>query len=253
MGQRQIHTGLVVALLSTIGASSACADMRVALRDAAKQNKHVFALFVRNGDANGAKMKRVFTEARRTLGSRALFRVADVGDRSESAFVQKYGIDRAPLPLTIVFAPNGAIVRAFPGKVTTTAELSKAFASPAFADVMKAMQDRKLVLLCAQGKGTRHNSESLAAARGVAKDKRAAGVVTVVRAAPEDAANANLLKPLKADSSLKEATVYILVPPSVIAGKVEGATTKEAVWAALVKGVSACQSGGGSSCCPAPK
>lgn len=225
-------------------APTAGGKMSAAVKDAAREKKHVFALFVRGNDADGGKMKKVFTEAQRSLGKRALFRVADVSDRSESAFIEKYGINRAPLPLTLVFAPNGAIVKAFPGKVVSEADLGKAFAAPAYADAMKAMQDQKLVLLCVQGKHTKNNAASLQAARAAAGDKRAGGSIAVVQAAPEDTANAALLKPLEVTSALEDATVFILVPPGKIAGNVAGATTKDALWAAIAKGVSACSSGG---------
>jgi hypothetical protein len=236
-----------VPIALALAVTTAKADMAAALKAAGKQNKHLFALFVRQGDPQGTAMERVFAEAERTLGKRALFRTAKVTDLAEVDFVSKYGIDRAPMPLTVVFAPNGAIVNSFPGMVVTKDELGNAFAAPAFADVMKALQDGKVVLLCVQGKRTQNNGPSLAAARSATYDQRAKGTIAVVQAAPEDAVNANMLKPLKADSTLKVATIFILVPPSTLAGKVEGATTHEELWTAITKGVSACS--GGSGCC----
>ena len=217
--------------------------MQAGLNEARSRKKHLFALFIRAGDGDCDKMKGVFKDAEPSLKSRAVFRVATVSDPSEAEFVAHYEIDRAPLPLTLVFAPNGAIVRAFAGKVVAKADLSAAFASPAFAQVMKEMQAGKLVLLCVQGKQTQHNAESLAAARAAAADKRSDGAVVVVTAAPEDSANTDVLKPLKADATLKDATVFILTPPSTLAGKGVGATSKEAVWDAIVKCASACSSG----------
>jgi len=70
-----------------------------------------------------------------------------------------------------------------------------------------------------------------------------------VEVAPEDPQSTDLLKQLRVDSTLKEATVFVLVPPSNLAGKIEGATTKDALWQMILKGVSAC---GGGSCCPSP-
>lgn len=242
LGAAAVPVGTGAALAAPAPASGG--KMSAALKEAAREKKHLFALFVRGSDADGARMKKVFTDAQRSLGKRALFRVADVGDRSESAFIAEYGIDQAPLPLTLVFAHNGAIVKAFPGKVVTESELSKAFATPAHAEAMKAMQERQLVLLCVQGKRTKHNSESLQAARAAAGDKRAGGSITVVQAAPEDTGNAAFLKPFDVSPALKEATVFILVPPGTIAGQVAGATTKDALWAAIESGVSACSSGG---------
>jgi len=234
-----------VALVGLVGtATVAGATTEAALRQAAKQNKHLFALFIRSGEPQSAKMKSVFTEAQRSLGQRALFHVAAVSDPAEADFVRKNGIGRASLPLTLVFAPNGAVVKGFPGQVVSKEALAAAFASPKLADVLKGLQDKRLVLLCVQGKKTKHNAESLRAAREVAKDERARGGVTVVQAAPEDARSADLFRQLKAGTSFQEATVFIVAPPSSLAGTVAGKTTKEALWTAIVKGVSACSSGG---------
>lgn len=233
--------------LSSVGAP-ASANMDAALKGAAKSGKHLFALFVRRGDSDSAKMKSVFASAGRALGKRATMHVADVSDQSEAAIVRRYGIDRAPLPLTLVFAPNGAMVKAFPGKVVSKAELTTAFASPALAQVLKAMQGGKLVLLCVAGKRPRDNAKSLAAARAAAADKRAPrGAIEVVSVNPNDGSSADVLRPIKAELRSRESSVYILVPPSTIAGKVTGATSKDAVWAAITKGIAACS---GGSCCP---
>ncbi|NCO93395.1 MAG: hypothetical protein COZ06_17880 [Armatimonadetes bacterium CG_4_10_14_3_um_filter_66_18] len=228
-------------------ASAAPADAATALQRAQNQKKHAFLLFYKQGNDACAKMRMTLVQAEKNLGKKAVFYAADVSSAKDKATVQEYRADQAPLPLTLVFAPNGAIVKAFPGKVATQQELGKAFASPVFADVTKAMQDRKLVLLCVQGGKTQGNSSSLSAARAAAADKRAGGSIEVVRAAPEDSANADLLKQLEVAPSLKKASLFILVPPGVIAGKVDGETTKGAVWAAIVKGVSSCSSG---SCGP---
>lgn len=247
---RMRRFGICIALLGRISAASVAVANTESLKEVArKQNKHLFALFFRTGDTDGAKMKGVFAEAKRKLGRRALFSVASVSNPSEANFVRKYGIARAPLPLTLVFAPNGAIVKSFAGKVVSQSDLAGAFASPALAEVLGAMQDRKLVLLCIQGKRTRHNSESLGAARAAAQDEKARDSITVVRAAPDDGHSSDLLKQLSVSSKMQEATIFILVPPSTMAGKVEGATTKDALWKTIVTSVSSCSTGCGPSGC----
>ena len=246
--KRMRRFGSCIALLAFIpGATVAVANTESVLKQSEKYGKHLFVLFVREGDANCAKMKSVFAKAQPSLSKRAVFHIADVSDSSEAAFVRKYGIARAPLPLTLVFAPNGAIVNAFAGKVVSQETVSKAFASPALATVKKALQEGQLALVCAQGKRTKHNTESLAAARAAAGDARARDAIVIVQVAPEDTHNADLLREMKVPSSLREATIFILVPPGTLAGQVEGATTKGSLWAAIMKGISACS---GGSCCP---
>lgn len=242
-------TNLGAILLVVWSGRLAVADTEFRLKQAQEQKKHLFALFIRDGDTACAKTKAVFEQAEPLLNGRAVLHVAEVSDPSEAAFVRKYGIDRAPLPLTIVFAPNGAIVKTFVGKVVNETELAGAFASPALAEVMKSLQDRKLVLLCVQGKGTAHNGSSLDAARAAAQDPKASGAITVVQADPQAPDNADLLRQLQVDSKLKEATIFILVPPSTLAGKVEGDTTKQSLWAAIMSSVSSCSSGCGPSGC----
>jgi hypothetical protein len=220
-----------------------------ALQSAMDQKKYLFVSFYKAGDPKGEEVRKTFAEAQSSLSQKALFYTADVADPKEQVLVAKYQVNRAPLPLTIAFAENGAIVKAFPGKTMDRGELEKSFVSTKMSEVQKGFQDRKIILLCAQGKSTQHNAESLGAARELAQDEKNAKAINLVEVAPEDTDSADLLKQLKVDSTLKEATVFVLVPPSTLAGKVEGATTKDAIWQVVLKGVSSC---GGGSCCPSP-
>ncbi len=221
-----------------------------ALQSAMDQKKYLFVSFYKAGDPKGEEVRKTFANAQGSLAQKAIFYTADVADPKEQVLVTKYQVNRAPLPLTIAFAENGAIVKAFPGKTVNREELEKSFVSQKMSEVQKGFQDRKITLLCAQGKSTQHNTESIAAARELAQDEKYAKALNLVEVAPEDKASEDLLKQLKVDSTLKEATVFVLVPPSTLAGKVEGATTKDAIWQVVLKGVSSC---GGGSCCPAPK
>jgi len=213
------------------------------------QKKYLFVSFYKPGDSKGEEIRKAFAEAEGPLSQKALFYLANVGDPKEQALVSKYQVNRALLPLTLAFAENGAIVRAFRGAAVDREALDKSFVSSKLAEVQKGFQDRKIMLLCVQGKSTQHNAESVGAARDLIEEKKIGNAVTIIEAAPEDPAHTDLLKQLKVDATLKEATVFVLVPPSNLAGKVEGATTKEALWQVILKGVSAC---GGGSCCPSP-
>jgi hypothetical protein len=104
-----------------------------------KDGKHAFVLFYHSGDQANNKMKETFARAEAKLQTRAVFTVVDVESSSESRLIEKYGVRQAPLPLTMVLAPNGAIVRAFTKPVDEKA-LAGAFASPKVAEVLKALQ-----------------------------------------------------------------------------------------------------------------
>jgi hypothetical protein len=204
---------MVLAALPVL-ASAASASTESALKDAAKAKKHFFALFVRAKDEKCDKMRALFAEAQRQPGERAIYHVATVSDKAEAAFIRKYRIDRAPLPLTLVFAPNGAVVKAFEGEVVTREALDGAYASPLLADTLKALQEQRIVLLCVQGKATRHNKESLDAAQAVVRDEKARDYMVVMQVALEDDKSADLMKPLEVAPGTEEPPSSSSFPPA---------------------------------------
>jgi hypothetical protein len=215
-------------------------DAAAALKHAANRKKYLFLLFYEPGDERGEQICKTFVAAEKALGSKALFYAADVSDDKEQATVQQYQADQATLPLTLAIAPNGAIVKAFVGEAVDQEALAKSFVSAKLAEVQKALQDKKMVLLCAQGKHTQHNAESLQAARAVADDESMQGGIAVVSADPDNPGSKDLWKHLKVDANLEQATVFILIPPSTLGGKVEGATDKAKLLAAVQGARSSC-------------
>ena len=218
----------------------------LALSQAESAGKHLIVLAYRWDDERTQKMKAVLKKAGQSLAAKAVCHLLDVADEKEAGFVERYGLSQAPLPLTLVLAPNGAVVRGFAQRVVDVTALAASLASPKLAEVLKLLQERKLVLLCVQGSRTKHNAESLAAAKAVVADPKASGSIQWVQVDPGDAANTDLLNPLKLDATLQEATIGIVVPPRTLAGTVPGATTRDALWEAITTGVSSC----GSGCAP---
>ena len=68
-----------------------------------------------------------------------------ITDPNEKPVVDKFGVSRAPMPLVLALAPNGAITKGFPIKFDEK-QLREGFVSPCTAKCLKALQDRKLVL-----------------------------------------------------------------------------------------------------------
>lgn len=233
---------MLLGVLSSGGAAAKTAEEM--LQQAATESKHLVVLAWSDNDDTTTKLKSMLDEARVPLASKALFYFLKTDDTPNKDFVAKYRLAAAPLPLTLVFAPNGVVVGAFVQKVIDQETLAASFASPKLADVLKLLQDGKLVLLCVQSKTTKSNAESLSAAQGAAADGRAKGQIQVVQVDPTDQACADVVAPLKLPANLEEATIRILVPPGTIAGEVKGATTQAAVWDAIVQSVSACSGGG---------
>ena len=69
--------------------------------------------------------------------------------RPRGRWSNRFGAAGAPLPLVLAVAPNGAVTKGFPGAFDE-ARLAAALVSPGTARCLKALQDRKLVLLSVQ-------------------------------------------------------------------------------------------------------
>jgi len=213
---------------------------------AGKESKYTFLLFYRLNEPADKKMKDTFARAGARLKAKAAFIPVDASSRVEKGLIAKYRVDQAPKPLTLVIAPNGAIVQAFTKPVEEKA-LADAFVSPKVAEVSKALQGRKLVALCLQGAGTKHNAESRQAAQQFVGDSRLGGQALLVTADPSK--EPDLLKRCGIRSLPTESTIVMLLPPGQLVASVTGSTTKDDLLAKLQAGMAACGSGCGPSGC----
>jgi hypothetical protein len=219
-----------------------------AIAKAAGAGRYAFVLFHRSGGSSGSPMQDSFDQAKAELQSRAVFVKVDVSKGTDAQLIDKYGIDRAPLPLILALAPNGAVTKAFT-EPADAAALRKAFVSPVTARMLGVLQDGKLVALCVQGENTQHNEESMSAAREFVADESIRGQAEVMRLDPGDRDEAPLLDQCNLSPTLKEASIVLLVPPSSLVATVSGATTKAKLLSALQQGLAACGSGCGPSGC----
>lgn len=211
---------------------------------ACKDGKYVFLLFYRPDDDDA--MKSTFDRAQTRLAKRAVLVSIDANSGAESRLIEKHGVAKAPLPLTLVMAPNGAIVQAFT-KPVDEKTLSGAFVSGKVAEVVKALQSRKLVALCLQGAGTKHNTESRQAAQQFVGDSSLGGQAVLLTADPSK--EPDLLKRCGIQSTPTESTIVMLLPPGQLAASVAGSTTKDALLAKLQAALASCGSGCGPSGC----
>jgi hypothetical protein len=214
-----------------------------ALRQAAEVDKYLFAFFWKTENEQSTTMRKVFEATVRKMEDRAQSVVVCVTDPSEKRIVEKFGLDRAPMPLVLALAPNGAVMGGFPTKFTEE-ELLDAFGSPCTEQCMKALQDNKLVLLCVQNGATKSNSEAARGVREFKADTRYSKATEIVMLDPADPEEASFLADLKIDPKESEATTAFLVPPGSVIAEFKGATDKGELIAALQKANTSCGPGG---------
>lgn len=221
---------------------------------AGKERKYAFLLFYMKGQSASEGMLATFRKTEGKLNDKAVFLAIERRSDAGRELADKYGIAMLELPVTLVMAPSGTIVRGFPKPVGETV-LANAFVSPVTELLLKKLQDGKLVILCVQGAKTKYNKESLAAAKGLARDASLKGRVEILMLDPSKKVEAQLLKDCRLTGNITEANALVLVPPNRLVATVAGATTKDALMASLKRGLTAssgCGPGASPGCCPKP-
>ena len=214
-----------------------------AMRQASEAGKYLFAFFWKQDDDQTRDMRKIFEEAIEKIKDRANAVIVKTTDESEKPIVEKFDLARAPMPLVLAIAPNGAIMGGFPTKFTEEALLN-AFGSPCTEKCMKTMQDGNLVLLCVQNKSTTSNEEAMKGVKEFAEDQRYASATKIVMLDPSDPKEKPFLADLKIDPQTPEAITAFLAPPGSVIAEFKGATDKDELIAALQKASTACGPGG---------
>lgn len=204
---------------------------------AATAGKFGFFVFYREDNDVTRAMSQAVTE----LASQRPEAVAPIyvqlTNPAEAAVVRKFNVERAPMPLVIVTAPNGAVTGAYPQRVTAE-QLAASFVTPAMSHCMKSMQQGRLVFLCV------HATPEAGVPQGVSEflvDPQFQGRGDVVNVLAGDPAEAQLLKELGADPTVPNgvSTVFF-APPGVLVGKFTSLSAKAELAAALHKAGKCC-------------
>ncbi len=216
----------------------------------AKANKYAFVFFLRTDDERTESMRTALESGVEDLSEKAEVVVVDVTDPLEKAAVDKFGVSRAPMPLILALAPTGAVTKSWLRNFDA-AQLEQAFVSPGEAGCLKALQDRKMVLVCVQNGKTAHNEEAMQGVNEFKADRLYAARTAVVSVDPTNETEAVFLKKLRVSPETEEAVTVLMAPPGRPVATFTGATNKLDIIAATKKAGSGCDPKSG--CCPPKK
>jgi hypothetical protein len=217
-----------------------------ALRNAAKEDKYTFAFFYKDEDEGTQEMRQLFETAMEKVANRAEHVLLDATAPSEKDIVKKYGVDSSPMPLVLVFAPNGALTRGLPQRFSEK-ELMASFASPCMERCLLGVQESRLVAVCVQSSSTQFNTEAMEGVSAFMADPRFAKMTDLVTLDPSNPDEATTCKKFGIDPNTDQAITLLLVPPGRILGRFMGATNKDDMVATLTRA----KSGGcGPGCAP---
>ena len=217
-------------LISTFSLAAEPLKAQQALDESAEQQKYTFLLFHRADNQATRAMAQALQAGLAQRSDDARICYVSVSDPAEQAIVKRFGVARAPLPFTLAVAPNGAVTALISQK-NTDAQIASAFVTAGMAECMKAMQDRKLVLVCVQ---TIERSQTPAAVVEFQNDPEFKDRLKVISIQSSDRAEAPFLKQMEIEpASLKQTAVVFLAPPAVLVGKFTTSATKAEMAAAL--------------------
>jgi hypothetical protein len=206
---------------------------QAAIEHAASANKYLFIFFWKEQNAQTDAVWKAFQPAVGRVGDTADSVTVQTTNPAEKALVDRYGASRAPMPLILAVAPNGAITKAFAGSFDER-QLSAAFVSPCAQQCLKAMQDRKLVLLCVQDWPP--EARSVAVPRGVLDfkaDPRFSQATETVLLNVRDQRESGLLRDLQIDARGGMPVAVFFAPPGTMIGKFAATVTKDQLVATL--------------------
>jgi len=239
---RMLHLAITAAILA-VSATAITAQEQAATANvsqgqavidrAAAAHKYVFLFFWKEKSPQTDKAWNVLQPAVANMADSAEVVSIQATDPAEKRVVDKYSVSRAPMPLVLAVAPCGVITKAFTGAFDES-KLRTAFVSPCTAECMKALQDRKLVLLCVEPPSPQVKQISLQ--KGVedfTADKQYAQSSKVVAVNAGDPAEAAFLKDLRVDPQTADRVTVLMAPPAAIVGTFTGEVTKDQLVAKL--------------------
>jgi hypothetical protein len=207
---------------------------------AAEDQEYLFLFFYKEKTKETILGEQILQQTLHAINTPVSSRTLQIGNPQNADIVAQYQVQRAPMPLVLVIAPNGAITGGFPFPFTLE-QLESAVVSPVMSEVLAGLQDHKLIFLAIQNSHTHNNKENLLGVEAFRDDSHYYEAVRVLYVDPTDPQEGSLLQQFGINPHTREAIVVFLAPPGKKIAAYTGMTTKEQILNDLQNA---------SSCCP---
>jgi len=242
-------TGLLVALCLPAVVLAATANE---LQMAATDGNVAFVLVTEQGAVGTDQAKQTIQSAMTQIPGSVMIE-SHRADAANTEFVQKYGLASAPVPLILVFAPNGVIAGGNVASELNPQQLVAMVPSPKKAEALKAIQSGQAVYVTASRSG-------MSAKPDITKGCAAAcaqmqGKCVAIDVDMDDPAEVAFLTQLKVNMQSTEPVTIVLNSKGQLTETYTGAVEIDNLIASAKKVVSSgcCPSGSGTSCSPTSK
>ena len=218
-------------------AAATASKLQTTLDQAAESGKFTFIVFYKEDTPAVRAMAQVAKDGVAKRQDKATLALAQVTNPAEAELVKKFDVARAPMPLTLAVAPNGAVTGLF-SKELKDEHFDAAIVTPTMTRCMKSLQDNKMVFVCVQ---TTDKPVVPTAVNDMRADPLFKDRITLVSMQLRDPEETRFLSQMQIDpKQVKGVTVVLLAPPGVMIGKYDSSATKDQVAAALHKAGKCC-------------
>ncbi|WP_254507265.1 hypothetical protein [Anatilimnocola floriformis] len=228
----------LIAAVACVGQVSAAEKIlsSTVLADNAQQGKYTFVLFYKANDAATTAMNTELHQALAKHPGKGTVAFVHVADPAERALITKYDVARAPMPMTLAIAPNGAMTGIF-GQKLEAANVDSSFVTPTMMQVMKGLQENKLVFVTVNGSANNSVPTSL---REFQADPHFGQRMIVLTMNAADPAEARFVAEMEVDPRAAGTQLSLLAPPGVLVGRFPANTPKNNIAAALAEAGKCC-------------
>lgn len=192
--------------------------------NSASAQKFTLILFWKEDNAATQEMAAALAQGVAQRADVATSTKINIRDAANQAIVERYKVSRAPMPMVLCIAPNGAITGGIPDRVTDQS-LDRVLVTPTMTLCMKALQEDKLVLV-----HVRANDDAglPKGASDFAADPEFQARTVAVTFRRDDPRESRFLSDMDIHpNAVNGSIVSLLAPPGVLVGKFPDHATKE--------------------------
>jgi hypothetical protein len=191
-----------------------------------KAPKFKFILFWKENDRTTQQLQDVLRQAVAKRAARADWTAVNVHDAANRDLVERYQVSRVPMPTVLCVAPNGAITGVFMRQLSDHG-VERALVTPAMAEVTKALQDKKIVVLHIKPSA---DSPLPSGGADFVADPDFEARTIVVDLECSNQAETRFLTDMKIKAAdIHDTLLVVMAPPGVLVGKFAAHATKQQI------------------------
>lgn len=225
-----VFSMLLGAASSTVNAQEP-SRAQAALDESARTGKLAFIVFYKEDNPATRKMTETVNAGVKKREGKALTANVVASSPAEQAVIERFKLSRAPMPLTLAVAPNGAVTGIF-AKEITEERFEDAFVTPTMMTCMKSLQEDRLVFVCVQ-----KSEKALvpAAVKDMQLDPQFKNRIVVISMNSADTQEIKFLNQMQIDPNKATlgTTAVLLAPPGVLIGKFDATASAAQIASAL--------------------